>query len=159
MKKSACVLLLLFIAFFISCNATTTSKNRVNIPDALLGTIEMPEQWIFVERDGWLVIVNVETQKDVAIEEYRGQYQQWTYNAVFESYERIDLISEAYPASTGARLSLYRFSTPEGEIQLYTVFFGSQVTPGYSASFIFLHDTIDENVLIEIVESYQYYLD
>ncbi|MGD9909853.1 MAG: hypothetical protein AB7U79_04510 [Candidatus Izemoplasmatales bacterium] len=155
MKKIiTCALIIVF--FLIGCSSNSNGYQKVNIPDEKLGSVELPLDWDFVESDGWISIINSDTQESLAIEEYHGMYGEWAYNEYFESYSRIELISSDYSGSTGAHFSLYRFSTPDGEMELYTIFMQSNNDPGYSTSFVFLVEAMDTTILQEIIASYSY---
>lgn len=162
MRKTVLLLVLLtFILLLTSCIDYSDYKD-VDIPDENLGSVKVPNHWEFEVIDGWIQIINTETDKVIGIQYYKGDYyiinqivhDERLYNPYFDEYESIWWDYES-GNSNGSQFGVRRLEKNEDIFEYRFIRFDGYSDSKNDIEIIIIDDLVENSILSNIAKSYK----
>lgn len=135
------------------------------IPDENIGSVKLPNNWVFEVIDEWIHIIDSETNETIGIQFSKGIYYRIggidgtvydtrTYNPYFDQYEYITegIISGN---SNGGNYGYKQFRLNDEESQYIFLLFNGSEEHSYNIEIILIDNLIEESVISNIVKSYK----
>lgn len=128
---------------------------RVDLPNEQLGSVMLPENWEIVSNEGWMTILNTDTEEVIAEELRQGYYinntDERAYNPKYSGYAFVEYISGS-GNSNGGQYSICKYNNGQLEIELKTLSFSGRDSR-YDSTFYILQE-VSIDILSKIAKSY-----
>ncbi|MDD4070525.1 MAG: hypothetical protein PHF05_08790 [Candidatus Izemoplasmatales bacterium] len=161
MKKTLLLIILLTFSL-LGCSSKYEGYQEVKIPDEMLGTIMMPNNWQFEVINEWIYIMDNDTGSIIAFQYYKGLYywvgteehNELIFNPQYDGYEKLSVVKDLTGNSNLSNCNLFEFNIDGENSEILGLYFTSNIDFHYSIEFIFIALEINQKILINIADSY-----
>ncbi|MCK9471548.1 MAG: hypothetical protein WC006_08635 [Bacilli bacterium] len=167
MKKMSIVFVIIAIVLLVNgCSSKYKGYKQVDLPDSKTGSIKIPDNWkTIIDDDGWINIIDSDTNSLVGVQYYYGEYYQKglneydtrVYNPYFKNYNFTESQLKS-GNSNGGQWGIYTLEIENGQNEfLYLWIFGKESYYDYAIRIIIIDSMVDSTVLDNIAKSYRRY--